>query len=416
MQSQRNRSILILGLLFFIFGFITWLGSVLIPYLRIACQLNNFASYLVAFSFYIAYMLMALPAAGVLRMTGYRRGMALGLLIMAVGSCLFIPAAFLRSYPLFLTGLFIQGSGLALLQTASNPYVAIIGPLETAARRIGIMGVCNGIAGVVAPLILGAVVLKDADSLKVAIARSSPAVRTQLLQHLANRVVMPYGLILLALLAISLLVYFSRLPEPGVGPSDEPAEGVISERASIFQYPYLLLGAFTLFLYVGVEVISGDTIISYGSSQGIPLASARFFTSATLSCMLLGYLLGIVLIPKYLSQTSVLKFSGLLGIALVCLALSTRGYLSVAFIALLGLANAMVWPSIWPLAIRGLGKFTPLGASLLIVAVGGGAFLPLAYGRLADVVSPHLAYLLLLPCYACIWYYATAGHKIGLAI
>jgi len=155
-----NRPIFIIGTLFFIFGFVTWLGSVLIPYLRIACQLNNLASYLVAFSFYISYLVMAVPAASVLRMTGYRKGMSLGLLIMAAGSSIFIPAAIERSYFLFLTGLFVQGTGLAILQTASNPYITILGPLESAARRMSIMGFCNGIAGVVGPLILGAIILR----------------------------------------------------------------------------------------------------------------------------------------------------------------------------------------------------------------------------------------------------------------
>src|SRR5664279_3278814 len=189
---QLKRPIFIIGTLFFVFGFVTWLGSVLIPYLRIACQLNNFTSYLVAFSFYISYMVMAIPAASVLKLTGYKKGMSLGLFIMALGSSLFIPAALMRTYPIFLTGLFIQGAGLAILQTASNPYITILGPLESAARRISIMGICNGIAGVIAPLILGAIILQDADGITARIAGMAANQKNDILDSLAHRVIVPY--------------------------------------------------------------------------------------------------------------------------------------------------------------------------------------------------------------------------------
>jgi fucose permease len=299
------------------------------------------------------------------------------------------------------------------------------------------MGICNGIAGVVGPLILGAVILKDADGIRAQVAQANPVAKAAILHQLAQRVILPYAIIVVALLIMAALIYRSGLPEPSaedleggdaagdsaIGGSATTHGGAATRggaapaagaRTSILQFPYLLLGVFTLFLYVGVEVIAGDTIINYGSSQGIPLSTARFFSSCTLSLMLVGYVLGIILIPKWLSQVKVLQLSGLMGLGFATLALLTHGYVSVAFIALLGLANAMVWPSIWPLAIGGLGRFTKLGASLLIVAVGGGALLPLAYGWLAGSITPHFAYLLVLPCYGCIWYYATAGHKIGL--
>jgi FHS family L-fucose permease-like MFS transporter len=411
-MKRRNQPILIIGVLFFVFGFVTWLGSVLIPYLKIACQLNNLASYLVAFSFYISYTVMAIPAAAVLRRTGYKKGMALGLLIMAAGALLFIPAAGIRSYQVFLTGLFIQGTGLAILQTAANPYITILGPLESAARRISIMGICNGIAGVLGPLIIGSVMLKDADVIREKVLRLPTLQKMAELERLAHRVVMPYGLITLALVLLSVWVYFSGLPELAA----DPTEGAVAEasgKTHIFQFPHLLLGVLTLFLYVGVEVIAGDTIINYGASQGIPLSTAKFFTSCTLTSMLVGYLLGIVLIPKYLSQTTVLKISAGMGLLFVFLALSTKGITSVTFIALLGLANSLVWPSIWPLAIKGLGRFTPIGSSLLIIAIGGGALLPLLYGWVADLSTPQHAYWVVVPCYCFIGYYAVSGHKSG---
>lgn len=413
---RLNKPIFIIGTLFFVFGFLTWLGSVLIPYLQIACELNNLASYLVAFSFYISYMVMAIPAAAVLKRTGYKKGMSLGLLIMAAGASLFIPAALVRSYLLFLTGLFVQGTGLAILQTAANPYITILGPLESAARRISIMGICNGIAGVIAPLILGAVILKDADGIKAGIASMNLVQKTEILNNLAHRVIVPYAVMALILLLLAMLIRLSALPEIDADAENKTVAFTNSNKTSILQFPHLLCGVLTLFLYVGVEVIAGDTIINYGSSQGIPLSTSKFFTSCTLSLMLAGYAIGIIIIPKYISQVKVLKLSAIMGLIFVSMALLTKGYISVAFIALLGLANSLVWPSIWPLAINGLGRFTKTGSSFLIAAIGGGALLPLLYGWLADKFSPHQAYWVVVPCYLCILYYAKAGHKIGLPL
>jgi len=414
-MKRFNRPIVIIGVLFFVFGFVTWLGSVLIPYLKIACQLSNFSSYLVAFSFYISYAVMAVPAGRLLQRTGFKKGMALGLLIMAGGSALFIPAAFARSYQVFLIGLFTQGTGLAILQTAANPYITILGPLKSAARRISIMGICNGVAGMIAPLIIGSVTLKGADGIKARLVHLTTPEKIVVLDGLAHRVIVPYGIIALVLVVLSAWVFFSNLPELHSDETESGGAAVESPRTSILQFPHLLLGVLTLFLYVGVEVIAGDTIINYGSSQGIQLSAARFFTSCTLFCMLGGYLLGIILIPRYLSQPMALKLSSGLGLLFVFAALSTTGIVSVAFIALLGLANSLVWPSIWPLAINGLGKFTPIGSSLLIVAIGGGALLPLLYGWLADVSTPQHAYWVVVPCYCCVGFYAFYGHKTGLS-
>lgn len=406
------KPIVIIGVLFSVFGFVTWLGSVLIPYLRIACELNNFQSYLVAFAFYISYMVMAIPSAGVLKRTGYKKGMALGLLIMALGALLFIPAALTRMYSLFLGGLFVQGAGLAILQTASNPYITILGPRESAARRISIMGICNGIAGVLAPIILGAVTLKDADNIQQGLSRLPASQKTAALEALAQRVILPYSIILATLVLLAILVFYSGLPELDTDAENPGTEGTAAQKTSILQYPHLLLGVVTLFLYVGVEVIAGDTIISYGSSQGIALSTARFFTSCTLISMLVGYMAGIICIPKYISQQRALTVSAILGIFLAFGAIFSHGALSVAFVALLGFANSLMWPSIWPLAIADLGRFTRTGSSLLVMAIGGGALLPLAYGRLADVFSPQHAYWIVVPCYICIFYYAISGHKI----
>jgi len=405
--------IAIIGALFFIFGFVTWLNSVLIPYLKIACELNNFESYLVTFAFYISYLVMAIPSAWVLRITGFKKGMALGLGIMALGALVFIPAAMMRMYELFLLGLFVQGTGLALLQTASNPYITILGPPESAAKRISIMGICNKVAGAIAPIVLGAVALKDADALQVRIKTMTAVEKAAELDMLAGRVILPYIIIMVVLVILGVLVSKSSLPEVDTDAEDEAVAAANTGKTSIVQFPHLLLGVFTLFLYVGVEVIAGDTIISYGASQGIALSTAKYFTTMTLVGMIVGYLVGIACIPKYFSQETAMKVFAIMGLAFTLGAIFTEGFVSVTFIALLGLANSLVWPAIWPLALSGLGRFTKIGSSLLVMGIAGGAILPLVYGHLADTWNPREAYWIAVPCYLFIWFYAVKGYNIG---
>lgn len=414
-SKNKTNPIFLIGMLFFILGFITWLNSVLIPYLRLACELNNFEAYLVAFAFYISYLVMAIPCARILKLTGFKKGMSVGLAIIAVGALIFIPAAMTRYYPLFLFGLFIQGTGLALLQTASNPYITILGPPESAAKRISIMGICNKVAGSLAPIVLGAITLKNADGLQERLQHLSLDEKAAQLNELASRVIVPYIVIVVVLIALAFVVYLSGLPEIDTDQEDETTAMSNSGKTSITQFPHLLLGVLTCFFYVGVEVIAGDTIISYGNSQGIPLEIAKFFTTGTLVCMLLGYGVGIVCIPKYLSQEMAMKISAALGLVLSIVAILTTGYVSVAAIALLGLANSLIWPALWPMSLAGLGRFTKIGSSLLIMGIAGGAIVPLAYGALADVLNPTHAYIILIPAYLIILYFAVAGHKVGKA-
>ncbi len=269
--KKSNRNIIIIGLLFFVFGFVTWLGSVLIPYLRIACELSSFESYFVAFSFYISYTVMAIPSAWVLKKTGFKKGMSTGLLIMAAGTLFFIPAALTRMYPLFLLGLFMQGAGLTILQTAANPYITILGPQESAAKRISVMGICNGIAGVIAPIILGAVILQDADGLDKKLITFNLQQKNEMLNQLAHRVILPYAIMMVTLVLLALLIYFSGLPEVDAETEDETLTAANTNKKSIFHFPHLLTGVVTIFLYVGVEVIAVDTITGYGASLNIPL-------------------------------------------------------------------------------------------------------------------------------------------------
>ncbi len=403
-----------IGLLFFIFGFVTWLNGILIPYLKISCELNHFESYLVAFAFYVAYVIMAIPSSWLLKRTGLKMGMMLGLLIMAAGALFFVPAAMTRIYGLFLSGLFIMGTGLAILQTAANPYITMLGPIESAAARISVMGMANKSAGVIATLLFGVMALKDGDALLASLNNMGAAEKAVTLDQLASRVIIPYIGMALILATIGILLKISRLPEidPNVENTGED-EKFYGSKTSIFQFPYLLLGVFAIFCDVGLEIVAGDTIISYGLSQGIPISVAKYFTSFVMIASITGYVIGVIAIPRYISQSNALRICAILGIGLTVLALASPRYMSVIFIALLGLANSLMWPSIWPLAIEGLGRFTRIGSSLLIMGNLGGALVPLLYGRLADVFNPQMAYMVVIPFYFFILYYAIYGHKLG---
>ena len=413
-SSVKNTflPILIIGGLFFIFGFVTWLNGILIPYLQIACELNDFQALFVAFAFYISYTIMALPSAWVLRKTSLKKGMMLGLWIMAVGTLIFIPAAYARSYMTFLTGLFVMGTGLAILQTASNPYITILGPRESAARRISFLGICNKMAGALAPLILAYFILSDGDTLINKLELLDGAALTSALDELATRVVNPYIIMTIILFILGIGIFLSPLPEIDMEQDDDVDFNLAAKRKSIFQFPQLILGVVALFFYVGAEVIAGDTIIRYGITLGIDINIAKAFTTYTMLSMVLGYILWIILIPKVISQQNALKISALFGILFSVIVIFTTGYTSVVFVALFGLANAIVWPAIWPLALHNLGSFIKQGSALLIMAISGGALLPLLWGRLSDVYTPQQAYWIMVPCYVIIFMYASKWHKL----
>ena len=404
--------LIIIGALFFIFGFVTWVNSTLIPYLQIACELTDFQSSLVAFAFYIAYFIMALPSSWVLGKIGYKRSMSLGLFIMAIGAVIFVPAAQNRNYFAFLVGLFCQGIGLALLQTASNPYVTILGPLESAAKRISIMGVCNKVAGAIGSVALAQIVLSGSDELKAKLKLISLAEKNILLDGMAAKVIAPYIGISIAFAVVAILLNFSPLPE--IDTHKENSGNSASSDQSIFKYTYLFLGVIALFLYVGVEVIAGDFIIVYGTSfWNIPIESAQYYTMYILIMMVAAYLIGAALIPKYLSQENALKICAILGMILVVGITVTSGTTSVYMVVALGFANALVWPSIWPLAIKDLGSHIKTGSALLIMAIVGGATLPLIYGSLAESIGRQQAYWMMFPCYLFMLFYAVKGHKMG---
>ena len=408
-------SIAIIGALFFIFGFVTWLNGPLITFAQLAFELDEVNAFLILTAFFLSYFFLAIPSSWILKRTGMKKGLALGLFTMAVGAALFGEFCTQRWYPGALGGLFVIGGGLALLQTASNPYISILGPIESAAQRIAVMGICNKIAGFLAPIAIGMLVMQGIGELSAQVAAADAATRDRLLDAFAAKIHAPYLVMagLLALLAIGVL--FSPLPEidPKTANATTASDDAAGDRG-ILRFPHLWLGALCIFAYVGAEVMAGDAIGAYGKAFGLPLDHTKFFTSFTLGAMLLGYVAGLIAIPKYVSQQDYLKWSAMLGVLLVVGAFATTGYVSVGVVAALGFANAMMWPAIFPLAIQGLGRHTELGSALLVMGIVGGAIIPRLFAGLKQDHDFQLVFLLLMvPCYLYILFFAVRGHRAG---
>ena len=422
--SQRSTviSIFIIGMLFFIFGFVSWVNAILIPYFKIAFQLSNVVAFFVTFAFYISYFFMSVPSSYLLMKIGFKKGMMIGFWSMSLGAFLFIPAAMAGRYEVFLVGLFIIGTGLAVLQTAANPYITVLGPKERAAQRISIMGICNKGAGILAPLLFAAAILRPTDTdLFSQLATMGEVEKQQALDELIRRVIVPYAWVGSVLFALGLFVRFSPLPEINTEKESADVAAANASRKSIFQFPHLILGAVAIFLHVGTQVIAIDSIIGYAGSMQINLMEAKPFPSYTLSATIFGYILGIICIPKFIRQVHALQFCTLLGTVLTLLIIYARGDvsflghdadISIWFVVLLGFANSLVWAGIWPLALEGLGRFTKLGSSIMIMGLCGNAIVPLFYGHFADVYNERVAYWVLFPCYLYLVFYAFRGHRI----
>jgi FHS family L-fucose permease-like MFS transporter len=421
-KRETMISIFLIGLMFFIFGFVSWVNSILIPYFKIACELTSFQAYLVAFAFYIAYFVMSVPSSYLLKAVGFKKGMMIGFWAMALGAFIFVPAALSRTYEIFLAGLFTIGIGLAILQTAANPYITILGAKERAAQRISIMGICNKAAGILSPIVFAAVILKPTDTdLFAQLSSMTDLERSAALDELIRRVINPYIGLGIFLFTLGILVFKSPLPEIDTEHESQEIASANAGKKSIFDFPHLILGALAIFLHVGTQVIAIDTIIGYANSMGIDLLEAKVFPSYTLFCTICGYLIGITVIPKFISQVNALRICTILGTIFTLLIIYTHGEvnflghtadLSIWFVVLLGLANSLVWAGIWPLALDDLGRFTKLGASVMIMGLCGNAIMPLFYGHFADVVNVREAYWVLLPCYLYLVFYAIKGHKL----
>jgi glucose/galactose transporter len=418
-NAGNNRSaIIIIGILFFVFGFVTWLNGPLITYVKIAFGLDTDSkAFLVTTAFYMAYFFLALPSSWILEKTGMKKGMALGLLVMAIGTFIFGQFATHRNYTVSLVGLFIIGSGLSLLQTASNPYVSILGPLESAAQRISIMGICNKVAGIISPVLLSLVVLKGINQLEDKVAAAPDAqTKESILNEFASKVYVPYVIMAAILVLLAVWIIKSSLPEVKASEVNQQPSGGggAKTKNSIFQFPHLWLGAICIFVYVGAEVMAGDAIGTYGKGFGLPTDETKYFTAFTLGAMLIGYIIGLITIPKYISQEKALRLSAILGILFTAAAFLTKGYVSVGFVAALGLANALMWPAIFPLAISGLGRFTEKGSAILIMGIAGGALIPKAFAAMKEQYPFQAVFFaLMIPCYLYILFYAVKGYKAG---
>ncbi|ROU08441.1 sugar MFS transporter [Lysobacter enzymogenes] len=407
-------SIGIIGALFFVFGFVTWLNGPLIGFAQLAFDLDEVGAFLVPMAFYLSYFFLALPASSILRFTGMKRGMALGLLVMAIGAAVFGEFTTQRWYPGALGGLFVIGAGLAVLQTAVNPYISILGPIEGAAQRIAVMGICNKIAGILAPIVLGTLVLHGMGDLAEQVKGADPATKEQLLNQFASSIHGPYLLMAGVLAVLAVGVLFSPLPELRGEEVNKSGASNGGAGRGLFGYPHLWLGALCIFVYVGVEVMAGDAIGTYGHSFGLPLDKTKFFTSFTLGGMLLGYIVGLIVIPRFISQERYLSWSAVLGVLLSIGAFATHGYVSVLFVAALGFANAMMWPAIFPLGIRGLGRHTETGSAIMVMGIAGGAVVPQLYAVLKQHFDFQAVFLaLMVPCYLYILFFAKVGHKVG---
>lgn len=415
-------SIMIIALLFFIFGFITWINAILIPYFKVSCELNTASSLLVAFAFYIAYFIMAVPAAHLLEKVGFKKGIMIGFWIMSIGALIFVPAALTRTYGLFLLGLFSIGTGLAILQPAANTYITLIGPKERAAQRMSIMGVCNKTAGIIAPLLLAAAILRPSDTeLFKQLPFMSEMARNTALDELIRRVIVPYASMAVILFGLGLFIRFSVLPEIDTNSESPAVADANSGKSSILHFPHLVFGAVAIFLHVGSQVVGINTIIGYAQYLKLPLLEAKVFPSYILGVTMFGFLSGIVLIPKYINHLNVLRICTTSAVFLTFLFFLVHGQvtflghtadLSIWILVLLGLSNSLMYSTIWPLALNGLGRFTKMGGSLLVMGLSGSALVPLIYGYFADRFNPHIAYWALLPCYIYLVFYAYYGYRV----
>ncbi|QGY48152.1 glucose/galactose MFS transporter [Maribellus comscasis] len=381
--------------MFFAIGFALGINSYLVPLLNKALHISSGQSYLVIAATFSAFLIFSYPASMLIKRIGYKNTMAISFLMFALGFYLFIPSAKLESLPLFLFASFVSGMGNAFLQASVNPYITILGPLESAAKRMSIMGIANKLAWPISPVFLAIVINKSVDDVML------------------TDINLPFYIIIGIFILLGLLAYFSGLPEvKAAGEDSDSVEEApyAAGKTSIFQFPHLILGSITLFLYVGVETISLGTLVDYAVSLNLP--NADLYAWIAPIGMTIGYLCGVIFIPKYLSQSKALLISAVTALAGSFLVVFTPAAISIWFIFLMALGCSLMWPALWPLAMADLGKFTKAGSSLLVTAIVGGAVVPTLYGFLKDAVGAQNAYWIAVPCFLFIFYYAISGHKI----
>lgn len=397
MKVSRNYALplAIIGMMFFTVGFALGINSYLVPLLQSTLKVSSAESYLLIASTFCAFLFFSYPSAKIIEKIGYKKTMSLSFLVFAIAFALFIPSAIYGNLALFIFASFLSGVANTILQAAINPYVTILGPIESAAKRMSIMGICNSLAWAVAPVFLAAVIGKD------------------LSDALLSDVTKPFIIIIGIFVLLGIFVRFAPLEEvKAVGETDEDAADCpyAAGKTSIWQFPHLVMGAVACFFYVGVETLALSSLVDYAVC--LNFSNPQFYAIWPSVGMALGYVIGIIMIPKYMSQVTALRICcwvALIGSLLIVL---TPPAISIWCVAFLGLACSLMYPAIWPMAIVDLGKFTKVGSSLLVASIGGGALIPLVFGFLKDSVGNQQAYWICVPCYLFIFFYAYYGYKI----
>lgn len=392
--------------LFFLWGFALNLNPILIPHLKKACQLSDAQSALIDSASYVAYFLLALPAGQFMKRYGYKAGIVLGLLLFATGAFLFFPAAATRSYVFFLGALFVIACGLTFLETAANPYITVLGEPEGATQRLNFAQSFNGLAATLAPLLSGAFILSG-KSLTASQQAAMPGPQlTAYLDHEAAAVQVPYLLIGSVVLLIALVLYFTRLPDI-VEATDEAGQ-----PRSIFRERNLLLGVLAQFFYVGAQVCVSSFFIRFaGQVAGIGEKAATLYLSAALLGFTAGRFIGTFLM-RYVPASRLLAIYSLLNFFLVLLAVLLPGKLSVYALMGVEFFMSIMFPTIFSLSIRGLGAATKEGASLVIMAIVGGAVFPVLMGRVSDASNIQVAYVVPALCFLVVFYFALKNAKV----
>jgi len=393
---SRNKFVIplcFIGMMFFIVGFATGINGYFVPFLESNLNLTSAQSYLVIAATFSAFLICSFPAASVISKIGYKKTMALAFFMFAIAFALFIPAAKFASFPLYLVACFISGTANTVLQAAINPYVTILGPIDSAAKRISIMGICNSLALSLPSVFIAFVTGKNIDAVSL------------------GDLDKPFLIIIAVIVVLGIITLFAPLEEiKAQGEENEEDCPYAAGKKSIWQFPHLVLGGLALFVYVGVENLALLTVLDYAQDMGLP--NPEKYTVFPGLGMAVGYIIGIICIPKYISQVKALRICTWLAIADSIAILVTPPAVSVWCVALLSLACSLMYPAIWPLAITDLGKFTKKGSSLLVASIGGGAIIPLLFGLLKDFMGSQQAYWVCIPLYLLILYYAYYGYKI----
>lgn len=399
-MTQKNNYLFplaIIGLFFFSIGFALGINSYLMPVLKNAMHISGSASSLLLAATFIPFLLFGIPATHCIRLIGYKRTMALSFAIFAVAFALFILAAKQNSLTWFLIASFVSGAANAVLQASVNPYVTILGPLDSAARRISCMGISNKLAWPVTTLFITLVIGKGIGD-------------TQL-----SDLYMPFTIIIAIFLLLGVIALLAPLPDVKAAGEDESDTTASSNsyadgKTSILQFPHLLLGCLALFLYVGVETISLATATGYAQSLGLEGDNYGFIPSVG---MIVGYVCGVIFIPRYLSQAAAMRICAIIAlVGSIAVAVVPNPVFSVCCIFLMALGCSLMWPALWPLAMADLGKFTKAGSSLLTMAIAGGAVMPWVQGLVQDAFSYQTSYWVSVPCFLFILYYGLAGYKV----